>query len=462
MAEQSESRSCRVIVIGRDGTEVLLVPRGEDYTLPSVKIPRWQRVVENLTTEIKNEWGEEVVCLFEPPAESPADGDFPGYQSAEHMRSCGSSTMPTRWVSLSMLGGVSMADARDQAAIQKTIEVCKGETGGIRGPFAHLGWFRDLRDWIESVIRPMGFHLNGKFRQVNASGKFSLIRFETDGSALWFKAVGEPNQKEFAITQALAELVPHYLPPVLATRPDCNGWLSNEIQGKPLSDVPDELVWVRAVVVFARLQIQSIDYGTRILAAGARDLSSGALSKLINPFISEAAQLMDRQTKVPPVVLNRKDLLVLADSLQRALDAAEAIGIPDALGHLDLNPGNIIVSECRCAFIDWAEAYVGNPFFSGEYLLEHARRAFGLDSAVPAKLREAYSKCWDGALSPSAIRDALVVAPLLAMFAYAVGNEEWKATAKVENAGTAAFWRSLVRRMHREAAALTDRGVPFR
>jgi len=61
----------------------------------------------------------------------------------------------------------------------------------------------------------MGVRLTGKFRQLNASPTFSLIRLETNGVALWFKATGKPNEHELAIALSLARLFPRYVPRVL-------------------------------------------------------------------------------------------------------------------------------------------------------------------------------------------------------------------------------------------------------
>ncbi|MGA7634591.1 MAG: phosphotransferase, partial [Terriglobales bacterium] len=266
-----------------------------------------------------------------------------------------------------------------------------------------------------------------------------------------------PNLKEFAITQLLAQFFPDHLPPMLATRPEWNGWLSREVPGKLLFDAQEQVLWEQAAASLAKLQIESIDRGSQILGAGARDLGSAALSKLIQPFMSVVAQLMERQTKVPPPILDRQDLSALADSLQSALDAMDAVGTPETLGHLDLNLGNIIVAEDRCAFLDWAEAYVGNPLFSLEYLLEHARRTFGPDSGVATKLTAAYCARWDGVASPAVIADALAFAPLLAVFAYAAGNDAWKDAETLEEPATAGYLRSLARRMHREANEWADR-----
>jgi Ser/Thr protein kinase RdoA (MazF antagonist) len=167
------------------------------------------------------------------------------------------------------------------------------------------------------------------------------------------------------------------------------------------------------------------------------------------------AQLMERQTKVPPTVLDRSDLLALADSLHSAVDAMEALGVPDALGHLDLNPANIVVTADRCAFLDWAEAYVGNPFLSLEYLLQHARRTFGDNSDVRAKMMEAYCERWHGVVSPAVVTEALIFAPLLAVYAYAAAIG-WKEPHELEEPA-AGYLRSLTRRIHCEAKQLANR-----
>ncbi len=172
------------------------------------------------------------------------------------------------------------------------------------------------------------------------------------------------------------------------------------------------------------------------------------------------AQLMERQVKILPPVLGRRELLLLEGRIQDALDVLRNSGIPDALGHLDLNPGNIIVSPKRCAFLDWAEAYVGNPFFSLQYLLEHFRRTMGADSAAEAKLVDTYVGPWEEVLSRSAIVDNLAVAPLLAVFACAAGDDAWTDQDRLRHPSTAGYLRSLTRRMNREANQLSDRRSP--
>ena len=52
---------------------------------PRWRIPRWQRVAENLTAAVESNWGEEVVCLFDLATDSPSDSTVTRYQAAEHL-----------------------------------------------------------------------------------------------------------------------------------------------------------------------------------------------------------------------------------------------------------------------------------------------------------------------------------------------------------------------------------------
>jgi len=59
---------------------------------------------------------------------------------------------------------------------------------------------------VQRAIEPYGLRLSGEFRQLNASPTFALLRLETTGQALWFKAVGEPNLREFPIPSPIETL----------------------------------------------------------------------------------------------------------------------------------------------------------------------------------------------------------------------------------------------------------------
>src|SRR3954462_5719107 len=70
--QQPERENYRAIVLRHGGNELLLARASDGFSLPSVEITRWQRVAENLTAAMRNEWCHEVVCLFSPDASVPA------------------------------------------------------------------------------------------------------------------------------------------------------------------------------------------------------------------------------------------------------------------------------------------------------------------------------------------------------------------------------------------------------
>lgn len=455
--EQSDRETCHVIVFGRDGTNVLLKSTDSGFVFPSVEVPRWQRLAETLTASLKRDWGCDAVCLFTP--RTSAVGDNPNgihYEAMEcwHDEGCDNGTL---WESTRSLTAESFEDKEEFWALEQCLRESECYERDPFSPFAKRGWPRELQSWTAEIVRAKGIELNGSFRQYNASPSSSLIRFETDGPAVWFKAVGEPNRREFPVTLKLAQLFPEYLPEVLATRPDWNGWLSLEAPATNLGETKEIALWERAAAGLARLQVKSFGKTGLILDAGARDLRIDSLSDLIDPFLDIMAHLMERQAKVPPEILDEKELERLGVRIKDSLSLLEELGIPDALGHLDLNAGNIIISANECVFVDWAEACVSHPFFSFEYLLEHFRRAIGTDMAREAELVRSYSAPWEQVLPADVIAEALTLAPLPAVFAYAAGIDVWRNQERPIKPDVAGYFRSLARRMHREATQFVDR-----
>lgn len=458
--EEPETR--RIILLRGKNPEVLLGFEGAHRTLLEVKIPRWQRVAEHLTAALSETCGIDAVSLSSleaPPAES-------GSQQIcyEIMEPCGPDADAPRekeWVAVDCLVESAFRGPCDFQAVRQAIAQSLAHAEDTtRGPFGSLGWFTDLQQWVQEGIGRHGLHLNGRFRQLNACPTFSLIRFETDGPAVWFKAVGAPNQREYPLTLVLARLFSRFLPQIIATRPEWNGWLAREAEGPLLHECSGLASWEAAAADLAELQIHSLGRSLHLLDPGARDLRAQALADLVKPFFRAMGELMERQTKLPPTALSREELHCLSLRVQDALTVLEETGIPTALGHLDINPGNIVCSAAGCVFLDWAEAFVGQPFLTFEYLLEHFRRTFGQDHSQETQLVARYSSPWCAFVSESEIRRALEVAPLVAVFAYATGNDLWTDPQKLQDPRSAGYLRSLTRRMEREARGLVERSVP--
>jgi Ser/Thr protein kinase RdoA (MazF antagonist) len=171
------------------------------------------------------------------------------------------------------------------------------------------------------------------------------------------------------------------------------------------------------------------------------------------------ATLMKQQIKTTPSILTSEEILDLNKRIKETLSLLAACGIPDALNHLDLNPGNILVSGDRCTFIDWAEAAIGHPFLTFQYLLEHLTRLRPDYADRREELISAYSSQWEGFAPPSTVSHSLALAPLIAVFAYAVSSGTWRQPETFASPRAAGYFRSLVRRMKREADALQNRSL---
>jgi Phosphotransferase enzyme family len=456
--EQTEGDPYRVIVLRDDATLILLLSSDKGLVLPEVTIPRQQRIAENITREMRRKWGQEVVCLFTLTQETPAtDNNSVHYQIAEHLRSAVPESFSGHWFEPDTLSEISFARSSDFQPVQQALaRHALHRTTAESNPFGVCGWFRKLTKWAEESVGPIGLQLTGSFTQFNASPSFALVRLETSADAIWFKAVGEPNVREYAVTLALAELFPDYVPRILGTRQSRTAWLSAEAQGAALETTDEIVAWKRAATTLARLQIDSTKEVDRLLAAGAHDLRMKRLAERVEPFFHVAGELMMKQTTSFPRTLSREELRILAECVGDCIAHFQQLNIPDSLGHLDLNPGNIILSEDRCVFLDWAEAIVGAPFFSLEYLIEHFQRATSREVTDREQIVQSYYAPWAQLLSSDTTAAARSLAPLLAAFAYAGATDAWTGSERWRGPEVAAYLRSLTRRMWREANQLKD------
>jgi hypothetical protein len=451
--ESAETKAYRILLFGALGSRLFVEEDDGQFQLPAVSIPTQQRAAANLTASLQRECSVTAVCLV--------SFDLPQvltkwrYQVME----CCDEGLPERfgfrWIPVSCLEKRMFKDVADYAAVERSLAECADRNGEREGaPFARFGWFETLTAWLRDELRPAGYLWNGRFSQWNASPAFSLIRFETDGPAVWFKAVGAPNRHEYPITLALARYFSAFVPPLLATRPEWNGWLSIEAEGAHPDVTADGAQWSRTAVTLAELQIASYGQSLHLLEVGCRDARIGSLRELIEPFFAVMEELMFQQVKAAPAPLSRREVLALRVRLEDLCAESQNFEIPNVLGHLDFNPGNIVVSKDRCVFLDWAEAYVGHPFLTFQYLLEHLRRSKPQDKSWEPALSAAYTDPWRSFFAPAEIARAMEVVPLLAVFAYAARGNVWRGSELRTQPQVAGYFRSLTRRLKSEADRL--------
>jgi hypothetical protein len=450
-----ERDSYRLIVTRQSAAEFLLLPRDTGWSLPFVEISPGQRVAQQLTAELSASSGWRGYCLLI----SPAIQELPRWAAIEVASHCNGSRSCS-WFPLTADANLPIDSSVDRAIIDKCIEELEAHRKQPNGaPFARAGWLADLFRWVTERIAPVGLRLTGGFTQLNASPAFSLVRLETDGSAVWFKAAGAPNRHELAVTVCLARLFPEYLPRLLGFHAAWNGWLAEEVRGHALDHFREFPAWAKAAETFAQLQILSIGKDAELLEGRCKDLRLARLAAVIDPFIDRMREFMAAQQTKTPAPLTDSELTSLAIRLQEACARLRELALPDTLGHLDFNPGNIFISQERCGFLDWAEACVGNPLVTFEYLREHFQRRCCADATAARNLAAAYLGPWRSLIAPDDLNRAMTLSPLVAVFAFAAAGA-WRGAETLHERSHAGYFRSLTRRMQREAARLAERSEP--
>jgi len=224
-----------------------------------------------------------------------------------------------------------------------------------------------------------------------------------------------------------------------------------------LDEIADLSAWERAAETLAELQISSIGKCSELIDGKCKDLRHARLTERIDPFLVRMEEFMAAQEKPSPAPLARSELASLREGLAEACELLESFHLPDTLGHIDLNPGNILVSAESCAFLDWAEGCVSNPFLTFEYLRQHAERSSLEGPAARGSLLPTSSLA--GFLLPEGLRRAMAIAPLVAVFAYAVASDRWRSP-ETYATRSCVLLRSLTRRMYRESIQAAERSAP--
>lgn len=452
---KQNSDAWRILLFGQSGDALLVLRSERGFRLPELRIPPCQRLAPNLNVEAKRQWNLDTVCLMPldvPGSDFPADGNR--YHVMEVCQPDALSRVAPRFMQMSELKENSFADPRDYQAVRRGMGLDQANPGEDGGPFCGFGAFTRISAWVEEQLEPYGLRWDGTFRQMQATASFSLIRFQTNRGAAWFKATGEPNRREFALTLEIAARFPSYAPVLLATRPEWNAWLTSEAKGRDLWCCSEPDAWLQAADSLAGLQIASTRCLQPILDAGAHDARLHILLNKATPFFSAMEHIMEIQAKSSPRRLSAEEVRLVQQRVVEALLQMQVAEVPDGLNHLDLNPGNVFVDSGKSTFLDWAEATVANPFFSSEYLRQHFLKAVCPAQEKEKSFIQSYVKRWSAILSDKAIETMSRVVPLTAIYAFAASALPWQDANLYRRHDIAAYLRSLVRRMFSESELL--------
>lgn len=445
---EGPATSCHAIVTRRNDAEVLLLRWPGYLNIPVFDIPQRQRVAPHLLPAIRARLGVSAVCRFSLPLTS---SDLGG--RCVVLEALGEEPIPepAAWIRMQDIEWNRIEPAVVREILWTALAKATAyDTGQVAGPFARAGWLEDVLSWVRSRLANHGTELRGTWTQYNMGPGFSLIRLDTDKGGIWFKAVSERNLREFSITRRLAELDLPHVSPLLAVSEDWHAWLMPEAEGAFLDERAPETLWKASARCLAELQIASVSHSQNLIGAGCQDLRTTILKDTVEPFLSGIASLIQRQPVIPPRRLDTSDLRLIERSVIAACQELEVLGIPDTLGHSDLNSCNVLVGSGGSVFLDWMQGHVGNPLITFEYL-SALRRRLVPGGAVDRVLRDEYLSAWRCYCPDPKLEQALRLIPLLAPFAYGLTLLDFHTSVDHVRPELAALLRSLARRMYAEA-----------
>ena len=222
---------CRLVVIDKHSMRVLTIAGASGPLLPREVIPVYARVAQALTDAIRQRYE---LCTIQLALLRDAEG--PSYCAVYEIIGSGEGVPGSlSFTSLDEIGSGELTGEE-----QSTVLEIMSRHASPLGRFARLGWVEEL--FVRTGIYP-DRSASTVVRQVNHGIDFCLLSMtDAMGRKVWFKAVGEPNTREYPLTLELAERFPAYLPKILATVPEWNGWVMEHVESLPFnkSDPTDQ------------------------------------------------------------------------------------------------------------------------------------------------------------------------------------------------------------------------------
>jgi hypothetical protein len=437
-----ESMTLRVLIVEIDSLRVSTVRTATGYQIPRVEIALGQRKVRQAQAAVLSTWGANVVILEFVGRDDPSS-DLVLAELLSHERSSCLESVPMQQI------------AQNELSEREKDRVMNLGIDRDKAIFSRMGWYREAAEWIRSAT---GVSVSPKNRveQYNTAGPFALIRFATsDGRRYWLKAVGEPNLHEFPINCLLSRAAGVHVPTIVSTKPEWNAWLMLE-DGHPVDeseDAPLPLGFLQSAVrSLAALQINTMGRKLEFFQAGVSDHTSNVLGAHGIELFDFLEMAMALQTSTRALRVDVSRLREILEILRRVSDYAARMPIPDSILHGDLNLGNILQCATHCQFIDWSDAFFGNPIITFEHLLL-LNRAESPDSPMHREqfLRDLYVSAMSTVCDPEMIRKAFALSPLLAAASTLYGRGKWLSNPDRNDPRRQAFGRTLARHMDRAA-----------
>jgi Phosphotransferase enzyme family len=460
--------SLPLIILDQD-RRILVDRSGSSPALPRVQIPPFTRIAYSATRAAREKYDIELFVILSAQLKQE---EANAHEADDPVLVCRlqdpTAALPAQLAWLEVKQDTLGFGTEDQLALRAANrEFELYDLGAKASSFGSYRALDELRSWYEPYLLAAGVKETA-LQQWNGDPYFALLRIqveplgeatETTPRAFWFKAVGEPNTREFAVTKALTEECPYWFPKMVATKPEWNGWLMEEVSGHELDEETDGRPWALTARILAKVQKRFVGQEDRLLALGCRDWRMPRVLTALDPFFEDMEEIMARQSAEPPHILSRSELRDLKTKCQDLCRRVEDVDIPYTIAHGDFSPHNVIVTNDGWpVLIDWAEAYVSFPFISWEYFWNRMVKDHPAQAEWHERMHRNYAyRVWAQQLTQRRVDEGLRLSPSMAVLIlalYGIDDPEQRQNRRADKVK-----RSLVRRLHRELEILEPVGA---
>jgi hypothetical protein len=313
-------------------------------------------------------WGLRQLFFGKSEKQSAAEGDAPSVQwSAFELeildidQQLGMDTVAERpelgWLAVERVAElVDLPEALAAALQPFARELSAGIVPSGRPPWARAGWLGEARAWVCLQLKPLGLELKA-IEQVKQWGISTVLKLKTSGPNIYFKGTGASALfvNEGQISARLHTFFPDRIPKPLALLPDKNWMLLPDFGDNQSMDLTLEALQ-ETLAVQIDLQRRSEQQIDALLSAGCIDRRIEVVKTQIDPLLQDP-EAVDKLTSE-----QRERLWELRPLMHDLLDQLAGCGIPDTLGHGDLEPHNTARPDGRLIVFDWTDACITHPF----------------------------------------------------------------------------------------------------
>jgi aminoglycoside/choline kinase family phosphotransferase len=273
-------------------------------------------------------------------------------------------------------------------------------------------------------LRQQGKRASGTPKQVKNTYLSAVFRCPTETGDVYLKILPHLFIRETQVIEQLTAWRMPELPRYLAIDSERGLALMEDMGGCDLVDCCTTALLERVVRELADFQVASTSRIPLENPWPFYDWRMGVLAEETECVAQNAQALLAASA----YALSEKEMDRLRGSLRGWRDLCDRIverGLPDALEHGDLRPGNIRIVGERIIFYDWAWSAIAHPFMSITSLLHTLRRSVAEAEETKKVLRDAYLEAWTGYAPLNELRQIFDLVDRARTLYYVIGDAMW-------------------------------------